>query len=194
MNENTKTLESRLKPLMQVLSDLETVDFNSEEELQEAKVLMSKSDMFSIPKLERLLSLAVQAKEEIFRTDIPALLSELGLSEAKMEDGTTVSKETVYTVKQLDKAKVASWLIDNGYGSSIKDNLAFERGQYTDAIDEFLRGSGASFSRSQDVHAQTLKKVVKEHLESGLQEPPHDAIDVSIFERGVVKAPKKKGF
>lgn len=187
-------LGERLTPLMERLRAVTEGEFLDGPTLDTTISILRTVGAFTIPKLEALLRAANAIKEEIYCTDIPALLAELGITEGKLPDGTIVTKELVYTVKANDKDALASWLMENGYGSSIEDNLSFEKGQYSASIDEFLRSSGASFSRTQDVHPQTLKKVVREHIEAGLGEPPAEAASVTLFERGVVKTPKTKGF
>lgn len=147
-----------------------------------------------IPDMEEIVSKLKASAQRIMNEDIPLLLAEYGLSEAKLVDGTVVSQEICTEVSQagLDKEKLMVWLTLMGYSSSIKDVVSFDKGEWKEEIGDFLAAHGYSYSRDSSVHSQTLKKVIKDHLAAGGDMPPDDAVKVTIFERGVVKAPKNK--
>ena len=187
-------IASRLNPLMKRFNELTGTEFLNDECRAQARVTVEGLGFFSIPMLEDLLSEAKRVKEDILCTDIPCLLAEYGIAKATLDDGTVVSKDLFYEVSQAgkDKQLLARWLIENGYKSTIKDTLSFDKGEFQDEILSLLREKGYSFSHDSGIHPQTLRKTIKEHMEAGLVPPPEDACKVNIFERGVVKAPKDK--
>jgi hypothetical protein len=190
----SKNMMDRLSLLMARYDELNGTEFLNEVNKEQAIRTVKGLGFFSIPMLEEILSAAKAEKEDILTNDVISLLAEYGITEATMLDGTVVGKDVFYEVSQSgkDKELLASWLTANGYGSTIKDTLSFDKGSFKDEIVTMLQAKGYSFSRDSSVHPQTLKKTIKDHVLSGGQLPPEEACRVSIFERGVVKPPKEK--
>jgi len=196
-DNQTVNLTGRLQPLIERFQHLDQTDFTSDTEAVQTRMALEKNNFFTVPILEGLLAQAKRARDEILITDIPLLLAEYGLSEAKLTDGTLVTKETFFETSQSgkDKALLARWLCEHGYEQIIKDTVAFEKGSFDEKVEAFLASGGYSYSKTSDVNGQSLKKTIREHLLAGGELPPDEAVKVTIFERGVVKAPKeKKGF
>jgi len=189
-----QNMTARMAPLVEIYNELTENKFNNDDAKYAAITTMKDMGFFSVPMLETLLSEAKYESSEILCNDIPLLLAEYGLSKATLSDGTEVGKELYTEVSQagLDKELLASWLTEHGYASAIKDVLSFDKGAWQDEIGDFLREHGYSYSRDSSIHSQTLKKVIKDHVASGGELPPQEAVKVSMFERGVVKAPKLK--
>jgi len=189
-----RKITDRMHPLIEVYSDITDRKFNNDKAKDEAVMTVREMGFFSVQMLESLLAEAKSQANEILCNDIPLLLAEYGLSKATLSDGTEVGKELYTEVSQagLDKELLASWLTEHGYASAIKDVLSFDKGAWQDEIGDFLREHGYSYSRDSSIHSQTLKKVIKDHVASGGELPPQEAVKVSMFERGVVKAPKLK--
>ena len=189
-----QNMTARMAPLVEIYNELTENKFNNDDAKYAAITTMKDMGFFSVPMLETLLSEAKYESNEILCNDIPLLLAEYGLSKATLEDGTEVGKELYTEVSQagLDKELLASWLTEHGYASAIKDVLSFDKGAWQDEIGDFLKEHGYSYSRDSSIHSQTLKKVIKDHVASGGELPPQEAVKVSMFERGVVKAPKLK--
>lgn len=188
-------IRSRMGPYLAEMAALQSDE--SVEMADTAKKLLSMHDLFTIPILEELLSVAKARVNKILADDIPCLLSEYGMSSCKMLDGTDVGIDTFYETSQKDKdpEMLASWLEQHGYAQIIKDTLALDKGAFDKRLEEFLNMSGYSYSRSSSINGQTLKKTIKEHLMSGGQMPPVEAVDVKQYNRAVVKMPKvAKGF
>lgn len=187
-------ITNRLVPIVARYRELTDTIFQAPEAIDVAVADAKNAGVFSIPMLEEILSRAKAEANSIMNEDIPLLLAEYGISEAKLTDGTVVSKELFTEVSQagLDKELLVSWLTSNGYSSSIKDVISFDKGEWKEEIADFLMSNGYSYSRDSSIHSQTLKKVIKDHLAAGGDKPPEEAVKVSMFERGVVKAPKNK--
>lgn len=187
-------MNARLRPLIDQYNAL-TQDRDTDElTADNVAAALRATGAYSIPVLELVLKVAKQEANEIMVTDIPAMLAEYGLSKATLEDGTEVTKDTFWEVSQTgrDKAALASWLTSHGYESAIKDTFEFEKGSNLAELVAFINSEGLSYDRKSEVHSQTLKKILKDHYEKSGELPPEGAVKVSIFDRGVVKAPKNR--
>lgn len=186
-------ITNRLTPLIERYNELAREEFRDDTMMDVAARTVEDMGFFSIPMLEDLLSEAKRRANAILIDDVPALLAEYGLSEAVLTDGTEVGKELFTEVSQAgsDKNVLMDWLDSNGYSSTVKDTLSFDKGTFKDEIEKFLQKKGYSYVRDSSIHSQTLKKVIKDHIAAGGAMPPENAVKVSMFERAVIKAPKK---
>ena len=185
-------ITNRLTPLIERYNELAREEFRDNTTMDAAARTVEDMGFFSIPMLEDLLSEAKRKANQILCNDVPLLLSEYGLSEAVLTDGTEVGKELYTEISQagLDKELLAQWMASNGYAAAIKDTLSFDKGAFKDEIEQFLKKKGYSYTRDSVVHSQTLKKVIKDHIAAGGEMPPEQAVKVSMFERATIKPPK----
>jgi len=185
-------IKTRLEPLTSRYNHL-TQDLPAD--IESLQRNLDTSNLFTIPVLEALLDAAKEEAKRIVSTDIICLMAEYGISDATLEDGTTIKKTVYMETKQTDKMKVAAWLEANGYGSIIKDTIAFPKGVYDERLERYLAENGYDYSRDSNINGQSLKKVVRDHVDAGGNLPPEDAIEVRMYEEAVVKPPKAaKGF
>ena len=65
---------------------------------------------------------------------IPTMLSEMGLSFLKLQDGSSVEVKTNYsaTITQANKEKAFNWLRQNGLGDIIKNEIVVSFGRSED--------------------------------------------------------------
>ena len=152
----------------------------------------------SIEALEKVVSYFKRKAESIVRTDIPCVLHEYGLSEAKIEDGSEegikVSIETYYETKQGDKGVLVPWLESKGLGEIVKDSLQFSRGDFTPELEGYLKEKGYSYTRDSTINGQTLKKHIKDYLNAGGEPPPKEAMSIDIFQAARIVFPKERTF
>jgi hypothetical protein len=124
--------------------------------------------------------------DSILTDDIPALLHEHGLSSVKMSDGTEVGLQMVYTVKVKDKLKLVEYLEETGNDAIVKMEYDFPKGTNLLDVDAYLADLGIDYTKEITVHHMSLKKAIKEHLESGGDRPPEEAAEVNVYERAKV--------
>ena len=108
---------------------------------------------------------------------IPTMLSEMGLSFLKLQDGSSVEVKTNYsaTITQAKKAEAFNWLRENGLGDIIKNEISvsFGRNEDNKAADyaELAKGQGFQPTQKMKVEPMTLKALVRERIEAGKEMP-----------------------
>ena len=121
---------------------------------------------------ERLKRLKDQQRE-LSEQLIPDRLTQLGVSDIKLNDGSRISAEPFYSarisVANLEEAH--NWLRDNGHGDIIKNTMTLSFGQGEDSLAKELvalcKSEGFVPTEKEAVHPSTLKAFVKEQIESG---------------------------
>ena len=104
---------------------------------------------------------------------IPTMMSEMGLAELKLHDGSHLKVSTSYraTITEANKEAAFNWLRENGLGDIIKNEISVSFGKDEDnkAADyaELARGKGYAPTQKMAVHSQTLKALVRERAEAG---------------------------
>ena len=162
---------------------------NFEEDQQDA---MKKTDNIQslADQVERLESLnarlALQednlknTKKDIERLSgevIPTMMSEMGLAELKLEDGSHLKVSTSYKahITEANKEMAFNWLRDNGLGDIIKNEISvsFGRGEDNKAAHyaELAKGQGFQPTQKMKVEPMTLKALVRERSEEGKPMP-----------------------
>jgi len=108
---------------------------------------------------------------------IPTMLSEMGLSFLKLQDGSSIEVKTNYsaTITQANKEKAFNWLRENGLGDIIKNEISvsFGRNEDNKAADyaELAKGQGLEPMQKLKVEPMTLKALVRERMEAGKEMP-----------------------
>ena len=108
---------------------------------------------------------------------IPTMMSEMGLAELKLSDGSHLKVSTSYraTITEANKEAAFNWLRDNGLGDIIKNEIsvAFGRNEDNKAANyaELAKGQGFQPTQKMKVEPMTLKALVRERLEAGKEMP-----------------------
>ena len=108
---------------------------------------------------------------------IPTMMSEMGLSELKLQDGSHLKVSTSYKahITEANKEMAFNWLRDNGLGDIIKNEISvsFGRGEDNKAAHyaELAKGQGLSPTQKLKVEPMTLKALVRERIEAGKEMP-----------------------
>ena len=119
-------------------------------------------------------------KSEIQRVSsdiIPTMMSEMGLSELKLQDGSHLKVSTSYKahITEANKEMAFNWLRDNGLGDIIKNEISvsFGRGEDNKAAHyaELAKGQGLEPTQKLKVEPMTLKALVRERIEAGKEMP-----------------------
>ena len=108
---------------------------------------------------------------------IPTMMQEMNISTLKLSDGTSVEVKPVYGASiPVDKREDAyTWLRENGLGDLIKNEItvAFGRSEDNKAQQYAVLAQGQGYEPVQKlkVEPMTLKALVRERIENGLDMP-----------------------
>ena len=123
---------------------------------------------------------------------IPTMLSEMGLSFLKLQDGSSVEVKTNYsaTITQAKKAEAFNWLRENGLGDIIKNEISvsFGRNEDNKAADyaELAKSRGFLPTQKMKVEPMTLKALVRERMEAG-KEMPTELFNIYVGNKTTIK-------
>jgi len=132
-----------------------------------------------------------QTQKEISRISedvIPTMLSEMGLSQLKLADGSSVDVKPFYTasISVANREKAYKWLRDNGLGDIIKNDVtvSFGRNEDNKAVDyaNLAKSQGFEPTQKLKVEPMTLKALVRERIEAG-KNLPMDIFNVYVGNR-----------
>jgi hypothetical protein len=130
--------------------------------------------------------------ENISGEVIPTMLSEMGLSFLKLQDGSSVEVKTNYsaTITQANKEAAFNWLRENGLGDIIKNEISvsFGRNEDNKAADyaELAKGQGLEPRQKLKVEPMTLKALVRERMEAG-KEMPTELFNIFVGNKTTIK-------
>ena len=108
---------------------------------------------------------------------IPTMMSEMGLSELKLQDGSHLKVSTSYraTITEANKETAFNWLRNNGLGDIIKNEISVSFGRNEDnkaaSYAELAKGQGFQPTQKMKVEPMTLKALVRERIEAGKEMP-----------------------
>ena len=111
----------------------------------------------------------------ISQFEIPQMMEEMNIKKLKLKDGETVEVSNFYSASIVDQDAAFNWLRENGRGDIIKNDITvtFGRGEDNKAMAyaTLAKGQGYEPVQKVGVHPQTLKGVVRECHESGIELP-----------------------
>ena len=114
---------------------------------------------------------------------IPTMMSEMGLAELKLQDGSHLKVSTSYraTITEANKETAFNWLRENGLGDIIKNEIlvSFGRNEDNKAANfaDLAQGQGYQPTQKLKVEPMTLKALVRERIEKG-DDMPTDLFNV----------------
>ena len=123
---------------------------------------------------------------------IPTMMAEMGLSQLKLMDGSSVDVKPNYsaniTIANRDAA--FNWLRNNGLGDIIKNEISvsFGRNEDNKAADYAALASERGYQPTQKlkVEPMTLKALVRERIENG-KEMPTELFNVFVGNKTTIK-------
>ena len=164
-----------------------TIDFEKDQQdaMKKTSSLYSLADQ--VEKLETMQK-QLETQEEAIKEKkkqiqyisgevIPTMMSEMGLAELKLHDGSHLKVSTSYraTITEANKEAAFNWLRKNGLGDIIKNEISvsFGRNEDNKAADyaELARGQGFEPTQKLKVEPMTLKALVRERIEAGKEMP-----------------------
>ena len=169
------------------------IDFEQDKQnsLKKTDNIQSLADQ--VEKLEDL-NVRLEAQEQIIKDTkkeidrlsgevIPTMMSEMGLSELKLQDGSHLKVSTSYkaSITEANKEMAFNWLRENGLGDIIKNeiNVSFGRNEDNKAAEYAVLAQGHGYQPTQKlkVEPMTLKALVRERIEKG-DDMPTDLFNV----------------
>ena len=132
---------------------------------------------FDIEATEEKLKELKKKRDHISGEVIPTMMSEMGLAELKLHDGSHLKVSTSYraTITEANKEAAFNWLRENGLGDIIKNEISvsFGRNEDNKAADyaELAKGQGFQPTQKMKVEPMTLKALVRERIEAGKEMP-----------------------
>jgi hypothetical protein len=166
----------------------------SDDQLVEITTLVDKLLYWEdwITKLEEKLVVAKANWQQIAEKQLPSALQEAGISEYKMVDGRRVaSKQHIYaSIPEARVNEAFQWLRDNDLDGVIKNVVMvdFVKGE-DERVAELIKliaEAGMQPQRKQTVHPQTLKALIREQREKGV-DVPLDVFGAHVVTRAEVK-------
>ena len=130
-----------------------------------------------IADIENDLKMMKKKRDHISGEVIPTMMSEMGLAELKLHDGSHLKVSTSYraTITEANKEAAFNWLRNNGLGDIIKNEISvsFGRGEDIKAAHyaELAKGQGLQPTQKLKVEPMTLKALVRERIEAGKEMP-----------------------
>ena len=113
----------------------------------------------------------------ISELEIPSMMKEMNITKLKLSDGESVEVGKFYSasIPAEKQDEAFTWLRNNGLGDVIKNDITvtFGRGEDNKAAQYAVLAKGQGYEPVQKVgvHPQTLKGVVRECHESGINLP-----------------------
>ena len=151
------------------------------------KVEQLKNLEDEIENAEQSISKLKEQAKAISEFEIPEMMKEMNITKLKLTDGESVEVRNFYSAslsqgkKESDsdyaarKQQAFTWLRNNGLGDIIKNDITvtFGKGEDNKAATYAVlaRGQGYEPVQKEGVHTQTLKALVGERVESGLDVP-----------------------
>ena len=179
-----------------------TIDFEKDQQdaMKKTENIQSLADQ--VEKLESLQSrLQLQedniknTKKEIEKISgdiIPTMMSEMGLAELKLQDGSHLKVSTTYraTITEANKEAAFNWLRNNGLGDIIKNEISVSFGRNEDnkaaSYAELAKGHGFQPTQKMKVEPMTLKALVRERIEAG-KEMPTELFNIYVGNKTTIK-------
>ena len=144
---------------------------------------------------EARIKLLKKKRDHISGEVIPTMMSEMGLAELKLHDGSHLKVSTSYraTITEANKESAFNWLRNNGLGDIIKNEISvsFGRNEDNKAADYAALAEERGFQPTQKlkVEPMTLKALVRERLEAG-KSMPTEIFNVFVGNKTTIKRNK----
>lgn len=141
------------------------------------KVLKLKDLEDEIANAEESIKRLKEQAQILSQVEIPAMMQEMHITKLKLKDGESVEVKPFYSASIAPEVQeqAFTWLRNNGLGDIIKNDITvtFGRGEDNKAAQYAVLARGQGFEPVQKVgvHPQTLKAIVRERIESGLDMP-----------------------
>lgn len=152
-----------------------------------------------IDELEKQVEIKKKAERRIATEVIPAMLSEAGVSELKLSDGSSVRLKTNY-FSRIPKDRVdeaMNWLRENNFADLIRSELSFPftKGQdeLAQSLEKFIKTNkqfrDLILNKKETVNPMQLKAFIKEQTQLG-KDVPDDLFGIYVETTTEIKTPE----
>ena len=181
---------------------MSNIDFETDQQqvIQKTDNIQSLADQVErlekmnsgIEKTEESLKEQKKQKDHVSMEVIPTLMSEMGLAELKLIDGSMVTVKPNYSasITVANREAAFNWLRNNGLGDIIKNEISvsFGRNEDNKAADyaSLAQERGYQPTQKLKVEPMTLKALVRERIEAG-KEMPTELFNVFVGNQTTIK-------
>ena len=183
MNNLTEQMEQDQTEVIKSTTNIKTL---SDEVLK----LRALEDQLKI--MEEALKTRKKEIDRISGEVIPTMLSEMGLSQLKLTDGSSVDVKPFYsaTISAQNKDRAYNWLRTNGLGDIIKNEISVSFGRNEDnkaaSYADLAKSNGFQPTQKLKVEPMTLKALVRERIEAG-KEMPTEIFNIFVGNKTTIK-------
>ena len=181
---------------------MSNIDFETDQQqvIQKTDNIQSLADQVErlekmnrgIEKTEESLKEQKKQKDHVSMEVIPTLMSEMGLAELKLIDGSMVTVKPNYSasITVANREAAFNWLRNNGLGDIIKNEISVSFGRNEDNkaadYDSLAQERGYQPTQKLKVEPMTLKALVRERIEAG-KEMPTELFNVFVGNQTTIK-------
>ena len=181
---------------------MSNIDFETDQQqvIQKTDNIQSLADQVErlekmnrgIEKTEESLKEQKKQKDHVSMEVIPTLMSEMGLAELKLIDGSMVTVKPNYSasITVANREAAFNWLRNNGLGDIIKNEISVSFGRNEDnkaaSYADLAKGQGFQPTQKLKVEPMTLKALVRERIEAG-KEMPTELFNIYVGNKTTIK-------
>ena len=168
-SENIKSLSDEVQKMESLAKEIEDIEKNLKQKKKDLDVISAEV--------------------------IPTMMSEMGLSQLKLMDGSMIDVKPFYnaTITVANRESAFNWLRQNGLGDIIKNEMvvSFGRGEDNKAAEyaELAKSQGLQPAQKLKVEPMTLKALVRQRIEAG-QEMPTEIFSIFVGNKTTKKRKK----
>ena len=168
-SENIKSLSNEVQKMESLVKEIEEIEKNLKDQKKDLDVISAEV--------------------------IPTMMSEMGLSQLKLMDGSMIDVKPFYnaTITVANRESAFNWLRQNGLGDIIKNEMvvSFGRGEDNKAAEyaELAKSQGLQPAQKLKVEPMTLKALVRQRIEAG-QEMPTEIFSIFVGNKTTIKRKK----
>ena len=168
-SENIKSLSNEVQKMESLVKEIEDIEENLKKRKKDLDVISAEV--------------------------IPTMMSEMGLSQLKLMDGSMIDVKPFYnaTITVANRESAFNWLRQNGLGDIIKNEMvvSFGRGEDNKAAEyaELAKSQGLQPAQKLKVEPMTLKALVRQRIEEG-KEMPTEIFSIYVGNKTTIKRKK----
>ena len=168
-SENIKSLSNEVQKMESLVKEIESIEENLKKKKKDLDVISGEV--------------------------IPTMMSEMGLSQLKLMDGSQIDVKPFYnaTITVANRESAFNWLRQNGLADIIKNEMvvSFGRGEDNKAAEyaELAKSQGLQPAQKLKVEPMTLKALVRQRIEAG-QEMPTEIFSIFVGNKTTIKRKK----
>lgn len=154
------------------------------------QVIMQEQE---VVRIEERLKKAKESLRKVQEVELPEAMKACGMDKFTTTDGHSVNvTETLYaSVPKKNKAQAAKWLLNNGLGSLVKEDVvvSFDNGQHErvrEAVAVLESRGFSNYALSESINTASVKSAIKELLADG-KDVPLDLFGAHFARKAVVK-------